>query len=78
MPRNRLTDDLASQPILQDNNEERSYQDNELETSEMCCNPRAGSYRFIALIFMCLVGFGEFGIKRQLVSAAYQFCNKGK
>lgn len=24
-----------------------------------CCNPSSGMYRFIALILMCLVGFGE-------------------
>ena len=59
MPRNRASDE-ARQPILQDNNEdERGYQDNELEMSQMCCNPAKTSYRFVALIFMCLVGFGE-------------------
>lgn len=24
-----------------------------------CCNPTASLHRFIALIFMCLLGFGE-------------------
>lgn len=43
----------------------RSPQDNELDLqpsgcgSSMCCNPASGVHRFIALIFMCLLGFGE-------------------
>lgn len=57
MPRNRSSDD-ARQPILQDNNEEGSYDDNELGDL-MCCNPKRSWFRFVALIFMCLVGFGE-------------------
>jgi hypothetical protein len=58
MPRNRSSDDVR-QPILHDNNEDgQDYRDNELE-EVTCCNPAAGWYRFVALIFMCLVGFGE-------------------
>lgn len=30
--------------------------------STACCNPSATLHRFIALIFMCLLGFGEFNI----------------
>ncbi|CRK94234.1 CLUMA_CG007749, isoform A [Clunio marinus] len=60
MPRNRSTDD-SRQPILQDNDEnERSYNDNELEDTSGCCNPSKTWYRFIALIFMCLVGFASY------------------
>jgi hypothetical protein len=59
MPRNRVNDETR-QPILQDaHNEEGSYNDNEL-AEITCCDPRAGWYRFVALIFMCLVGFGEY------------------
>lgn len=57
MPRNRSQDE-ARQPILQDNEDARSYDDNELGDSIGCCNPSRGFYRFVALIFMCLVGFG--------------------
>lgn len=28
--------------------------------STACCNPSSTLHRFIALIFMCLLGFGEF------------------
>lgn len=46
-----------AQPILGDqNNEDSDLVDNELG-EESCCNPRKGYYRFIALWFMCLVGF---------------------
>uniref|UniRef100_A0A0K8WHX6 Lysosomal dipeptide transporter MFSD1 n=1 Tax=Bactrocera latifrons TaxID=174628 RepID=A0A0K8WHX6_BACLA len=44
----------------------RSPQDNELDLqpsgcgSSMCCNPTSGVHRFIALIFMCLLGFGSY------------------
>jgi hypothetical protein len=59
MPRNRI-DDETRQPILQDTqNEQGNYNDNELEEIT-CCDPRAGWYRFVALIFMCLVGFGKY------------------
>lgn len=57
MPRNRVTDEVR-QPILHDVNEEaHDYQDNELEEMT-CCNPTRSWYRFLALFFMCLVGFG--------------------
>jgi hypothetical protein len=72
MPRNRLSDD-ARQPILQDNNDEDGgYQDDELEMSRMCCNPSKGWYRFVALIFMCLVGFGRQSADYQTSPFAYQ------
>lgn len=59
MPRNRI-DDETRQPILRDTqNDDGNYNDNELEEIT-CCDPRAGWYRFVALIFMCLVGFGEY------------------
>lgn len=40
--------------------------DNELDPApsgcgaSMCCNPSSGLHRFIALIFMCLLGFGSY------------------
>lgn len=57
MPRSRNSE---AQPILDHNNEEEiNGEDNELGGGEYsCCNPSRSYYRFIALIFMCLVGFG--------------------
>lgn len=58
MPRSRNEE---AQPILDRNDEDNNGDDNELGDIEYtCCNPRKSYYRFIALIFMCLVGFGEF------------------
>ncbi len=59
MPRSNSDE---AQPILDRNNEEYNDEgdDLELENGEnICCSPRKGYYRFIALIFMCLVGFGK-------------------
>lgn len=59
MPRSR-SDDESRQPILRGSNvDSGNYQDNELE-DVTCCDPRKGYFRFIGLIFMCLVGFGEY------------------
>lgn len=60
-------DDELSTPILQtsDDDEERfrrRFNDDELDAggqSGCCCNPSSACHRFIALILMCLVGFGE-------------------
>lgn len=57
-------------PIISDDEDIRSnrnqqQRDNELgvgESSCGCCDPRTGIHRFIALVFMCLLGFGEFEI----------------
>lgn len=65
MPQSRRNSDR--QPILQDDTTAHNYQtdDNELMeelhgcAATACCNPSASLHRFIALIFMCLVGFGE-------------------
>lgn len=56
-------------PIISDDEQEISnrnshqqqqQRDNELEIGGCgCCNPRSGVHRFIALVFMCLLGFGE-------------------
>lgn len=43
----------------------RAYADDELDQqvsgcgSSACCNPSSGCHRFMALILMCLIGFGE-------------------
>lgn len=44
----------------------RAYADDELNQqvtgccgSSACCNPTSGCHRFMALILMCLIGFGE-------------------
>lgn len=67
MPQNRRTNDRV--PILQDEAEvDVNYDTKDDELMEeltgcaatACCNPTSGLHRFIALIFMCLVGFGEF------------------
>ena len=58
MPRIRVTDE-SRQPILRDSQADGGeFIDNELEEAGGCCNPAKPMYRFIALIFMCLVGFG--------------------
>lgn len=42
--------------------------DNELDPqptgcgASACCNPSSGFHRFLALIFMCLLGFGKLNI----------------
>lgn len=52
-------DDDQSRPILRDQD------DNELDLqptgcgASACCNPSSTLHRFIALIFMCLLGFGK-------------------
>lgn len=71
MPRNRSSDETR-QPILRDNNDDgREYQDNELEEIT-CCNPAKTWFRFVALIFMCLVGFGK-PIVRLLITQVIEF-----
>lgn len=43
----------------------RGPPDNELDPqptgcgASICCNPSSGFHRFLALIFMCLLGFGK-------------------
>lgn len=39
----------------------RTAEDNELDPPDSggCCNPASGFHRFLALIFMCLLGFGK-------------------
>lgn len=60
--------DEDHQPIVEsipDIQTPRVIQDNELDPeptgcgASMCCNPNSGLHRFIALIFMCLLGFGK-------------------
>lgn len=31
----------------------------EIEPPKGCCHPKSSAYRFIALILMCLLGFGK-------------------
>ncbi|CAG9797126.1 unnamed protein product [Chironomus riparius] len=58
MPRSRNEE---AQPILDRNEQDNNGDDNELGDQEFtCCNPRKAYYRFIALIFMCLVGFASY------------------
>lgn len=64
-------DDELSRPILQDEdgNGGRSDSENELEEqlvgcgASACCNPSSTCHRFMALILMCLVGFGKFFVQ---------------
>lgn len=62
-------DDELTTPMLQSDDEERAnrnrlYADDELGRqvsgcgASACCNPSSMLHRFIALILMCLVGFG--------------------
>lgn len=75
-----INDDLA-EPILHsvDPNE-----DNELDEqptgcgASACCNPRSSVHRFIALVFMCLVGFGKLGIAICLLFFYHLFCKNKK
>lgn len=61
-------DDELSIPILHSDDEvgrnRRTFNDDELDAASgcgtMCCNPSSTCHRFIALILMCLVGFGMF------------------
>lgn len=73
MPR-IIDEDNVRTPMLQDMSDADNYEhrktsvptvDNELQEvltgcgATACCNPAATLHRFIALILMCLVGFGE-------------------
>lgn len=61
-------DDELSTPILHSDEDEhrnrRTFNDDELDAGNefggVCCNPSSTCHRFIALILMCLVGFGEY------------------
>lgn len=79
----RIIEDDVRTPILQDMSDSENYEnrrtsvatvDNELQEVLMgcgataCCNPSAGVHRFIALILMCLVGFGKYLKHRHLIS----------
>lgn len=58
-------DDELSTPILHSDDDEernrRTFSDDELDAGGggLCCNPASACHRFIALILMCLVGFGN-------------------
>lgn len=55
-----------AQPILNDTEFPQGQEDNELDPeltgcgASACCNPSSSVHRFIALIFMCLLGFGSY------------------
>lgn len=34
--------------------------ENDAGCSYTCCNPRGKMHRFVALLFMCFLGFGEY------------------
>ena len=63
----RNNDGMSAQLIDSDeeNSHGRRQTDNELDPEDTrccvlsCCNPTSKVHRFIALIFMCLLGFGE-------------------
>lgn len=74
MPRPINDDDDARTPILNETSDAENYEpkrpsvptlDNELQevltgcAATACCNPTSFLHRFIALILMCLVGFGK-------------------
>lgn len=61
-------DDELSTPMLHSDEEmdrsRRRYTDDELDGAvgcgAICCSPTSRCHRFIALILMCLVGFGKY------------------
>ena len=62
--------DELSTPILwteeDDHGSRRTFSDDELNTrieyGECCCDPSSKGYRFIVLLLMCLIGFGNLSI----------------
>lgn len=68
MPRRNASDDEARQPMLhQEGGEPRGVvHDNEMIEpltgcgGSACCNPSSLVHRLMALLFMCLVGFGKY------------------
>lgn len=56
-------DESATRPILRDTDDPNN--DNELDLQSDCfgasawCDPRSTLHRFLALILMCLLGFGK-------------------
>jgi hypothetical protein len=69
MPRPINDDDAARRPILHSSDHDQQNDDdvNDLDFAEeptgcgssALCNPASSLHRFMALIFMCLLGFGE-------------------
>ena len=65
-----LNQDDDTQPIIDSEDGaqsiRRSARDNEMDPQatccggSACCNPSSGIHRFSALIFMCLLGFGNY------------------
>uniref|UniRef100_A0A1L8DE70 Lysosomal dipeptide transporter MFSD1 n=2 Tax=Nyssomyia neivai TaxID=330878 RepID=A0A1L8DE70_9DIPT len=59
-------EDESRVPILGDTDRPEGSEDNELDeeltgcAASPCCNPSHTCHRFIALIFMCLLGFGSY------------------
>lgn len=57
------SDENGTRPILGDTDDPSN--DNELDTQAdccsklACCDPKSTFHRFLALILMCLLGFGE-------------------
>lgn len=49
-------------PSIQENENlnSESYAENESGCAYSCCHPRGKMHRFIALLFMCFLGFGKF------------------
>lgn len=43
-------------------------------TYHLCCHPSGKAHRFLALIFMCILGFGKFGLC-QLLCLINQLCH---
>lgn len=60
----------------------RGPPDNELDPqptgcgASACCNPASGFHRFLALIFMCLLGFGKFCLLISIKKKSYTNYNK--
>lgn len=78
-----VADELTA-PIIHSDDEDhartrRSFADDELDQqltgcgASACCNPTSSCHRFIALILMCLIGFGEIRRFYILSSKIYHF-----
>lgn len=65
------SDDNGTVPILGDTDDPSN--DNELDGQTdccsrlACCDPKSSTHRFMALILMCLLGFGEYTSCRMFI-----------
>lgn len=61
------------QEVESGSNQESNDQ-NEITWAYSCCHPRGKMHRFVALLFMCFLGFGEFFFCLRLFCLVYRLC----